>query len=318
MKIFLSHSSADKQKVAQIADALKQRGLQVWLDRWELGPGDSLTAKIEQGLADASILVAILSQASLQSSWVRAEINAFLNRTMSERGIRIIPVLLEDVEIPPLLRDRIYVDLSRDYSGGIEQLAAALVGSADAGPGLPDVVMIDTFDAGVVRPNLLGGSTVLFHENGDPDSLRTMFVNRGNGRALGLLFDFVQRHPGRLPPSFVGYATRLQLANWTQFTSCGYWLCLDARTDGNAMGLQLEMKRLAQPPREDSREEIAKWQVDLGPNWNTCSLRLRDIGVSNAAWDNMWEICFVLYHERVRGDHGLVELDNLRLSRTPS
>jgi len=318
MKIFLSHSSVDKEKVSKIADALKQQGSQVWMDSWDLGPGDSIIAKIEQGLADSSVLLAVLSQASLQSRWVRTEINAFLNRTRSEHDILIIQVLLENVEVPPLLRDRIYVDLSHDFAGGVQRLAAALTRSEDPCAGLPEVVMIDTFDAGVVRPNLLGGSNVFFQENGDPDSLRSMFVNRGNGRALGLLFDFVQRHPTALPPSFVGYATRLQLADWTQFVSCGYWLCVDARTDGNIMGLQLEIKRLTQPPREDSRQEIAKWQVDLSTNWNTCSFRLRDIAFPDATWDNMWEICFVLRHEQARGDHGLIELDNLRLTRTPS
>lgn len=318
MKVLISHSSVDKEKARRIAEALKEHDLDVWFDNWELDAGDSLTAKIEAGLADASVLVAILSRASLQSSWVRAEINAFLNRTMSERGIRIVPVLLENVEVPPLLRDRLHVDLSQDFEGGLQLLAATLACPGDPCGGLPDLVMIDTFDAGVQRPNLLGGSTVLYHENGDPDSLRAMFVNRGKGKALGLLFDFAQRHADRLPPSFVGYATRLQLASWASFVSCGYWLCVDVRTDGNGMGVQLEIKRLTQPPREDSRQEIAKWQIDLLPEWSTCSFRLRDIGFPNAAWDQMWEICFVLFRDGVRGDHGLIELDNIRLSRTAS
>jgi hypothetical protein len=46
-RVFLSHASEDKARfVVPFADGLRARGLDVWVDRWEMLPGDSLVAKI--------------------------------------------------------------------------------------------------------------------------------------------------------------------------------------------------------------------------------------------------------------------------------
>ena len=37
--VFLSHNGKDKPAVKSLGAALKQRGLSVWLDEWELRPG---------------------------------------------------------------------------------------------------------------------------------------------------------------------------------------------------------------------------------------------------------------------------------------
>ena len=48
--IFLSHSSKDKPVVRAVAERLRADGLRVWLDEWEIKSGDSIPAKIEEGL----------------------------------------------------------------------------------------------------------------------------------------------------------------------------------------------------------------------------------------------------------------------------
>ena len=48
--VFLSHSAKDKAVVRAVAERLREDGLRVWLDDWEIGPGDSISAKIEDGL----------------------------------------------------------------------------------------------------------------------------------------------------------------------------------------------------------------------------------------------------------------------------
>jgi len=223
--------------------------------------------------------------------------------------------VLEDVEIPPLLRDRLYIDLRVDRAAGIAKLVQQLTTISDICTVLPDEVLIDNFDAGMMRSNFLGGSTLVYHETGDPTTLTAIFLNRGQGRALGLAFNF--RPSADAPPQFVGYATRLQFANWEEFVRCRYWLCFDVWSDGNAPSIQLEIKRLKSPPMEQSQQEIAKWQINLPRSslWRSRSLCLADIQLPHASWDNLWEICFVLFGDRVAGDEGLVQIDNLRLSR---
>jgi hypothetical protein len=46
--VFLSHNSKDKPHVRQLGVALKNRGLNVWLDEWELVPGRPWQEALEE------------------------------------------------------------------------------------------------------------------------------------------------------------------------------------------------------------------------------------------------------------------------------
>ena len=59
--VFLSHSAKDKAVVRPLADRLRQDGLKVWFDEWVLKPGDSIPAKIEEGLDHSRVLVLCMS-----------------------------------------------------------------------------------------------------------------------------------------------------------------------------------------------------------------------------------------------------------------
>ena len=54
--VFLSHSAKDKAVVRAIAERLREAGLRVWFDEWLLKPGDSIPAKIEEGLEHSRVL----------------------------------------------------------------------------------------------------------------------------------------------------------------------------------------------------------------------------------------------------------------------
>lgn len=83
------------------------------MDRWELNLGDSLTAKIEESLTDSSAILLILSKKSVASSWCRRELNAGLIRELEERRTLVMPVVIEDCEIPLFLRDKLYADFRK-------------------------------------------------------------------------------------------------------------------------------------------------------------------------------------------------------------
>lgn len=46
--VFLSHNSKGKLAVRELAEALRARGLRVWLDEWELVPGRPWQAALEE------------------------------------------------------------------------------------------------------------------------------------------------------------------------------------------------------------------------------------------------------------------------------
>lgn len=54
-RVFVSHASEDKERfVNGFATRLRANGVDAWLDKWEMLPGDSLVGKIfEEGLKDA-------------------------------------------------------------------------------------------------------------------------------------------------------------------------------------------------------------------------------------------------------------------------
>jgi hypothetical protein len=95
--IFLSYSSADRDRVAPIAAAFERLGWSVWWDRRILA-GQSWDDVIAKALEAARCIVVIWTHASVSSQWVRIEAN--IGR---ERGI-LAPVLIDDAPIPLTFR----------------------------------------------------------------------------------------------------------------------------------------------------------------------------------------------------------------------
>ncbi|MCI0691547.1 toll/interleukin-1 receptor domain-containing protein [candidate division KSB1 bacterium] len=53
--VFISHSTKDKPVARELANRLKKDGLRVWLDEWEIQPGDMIGLKIQRGLERSRI-----------------------------------------------------------------------------------------------------------------------------------------------------------------------------------------------------------------------------------------------------------------------
>jgi TIR domain len=110
--IFISHTSEDKRAVAlPLRDALKAKGLSVWIDYGELKLGDDLRQKISDGLAESRFAVVILSRAFLAKQWPMSELRALMAR--EEEGSKVVlPVRYgitqkELVEADPLVGARL-------------------------------------------------------------------------------------------------------------------------------------------------------------------------------------------------------------------
>ena len=67
--VFLSHSTRDKAVVRGVAEPLLQDRLKVWFDEWVVKPGDSIPAKIEEGLEHSRALVLCMSANAFGSDW---------------------------------------------------------------------------------------------------------------------------------------------------------------------------------------------------------------------------------------------------------
>jgi len=118
MAIFISYSHADKDFVDRLASNLVSRKAWVWVDRWELNVGDSIINRVQEAIEKASALLVILSNSSVASVWCRKELTAGLLRELEENRVVVLPALLEDCDIPLLLRDKRYADFRKDFEDG--------------------------------------------------------------------------------------------------------------------------------------------------------------------------------------------------------
>lgn len=126
MPIFISYSQKDSQFVDKLARQLVLLKHNVWMDRWELKVGDSLTGKVESALTSSSAVIVIISKNSVESDWVKRELNAVLVREIEEKRSLLLPCRVDDCQIPLFLRDKLYADFSKDPDKALRDLDAAL------------------------------------------------------------------------------------------------------------------------------------------------------------------------------------------------
>lgn len=103
-RVFISYSHEDKNIAQEIANELTKNGIDPWYDAWEIKAGDSLIQKVfEEGLKDCAVFTILLSPTSVNSSWVKNELDvAMINRIRSVS--KIVPVIIREAEIPVSLR----------------------------------------------------------------------------------------------------------------------------------------------------------------------------------------------------------------------
>lgn len=124
--LFISHSSLDKPIIVRLAFELERAGFSVWLDEWRIRAGDCIVSAVERALTDCRFVILTLSPQAVASGWVDREWKAKYWLEVEEQRVRVLPVLIEECEVPLLLRTKRYVDLSKEFAGGVAVLVASL------------------------------------------------------------------------------------------------------------------------------------------------------------------------------------------------
>jgi hypothetical protein len=127
-RIFICHASEDKPIAVEFAEFAMCSGAEVWLDQWEISVGDSIVEKIVAGLGRATHLAVLLSKNSVDKPWVKKEMSASLMRQLRNSSVTILPIVLDECEVPSLLADIKYADCRNDKISGFRSaLEAALM-----------------------------------------------------------------------------------------------------------------------------------------------------------------------------------------------
>ena len=108
--VFLSHSAKDKPVVRDVAERLRKDGLRVWFDEWVLKPGDSIPAKVEEGLERSRVLVLCMSAHAFGSDWAQLESGTFRFRDPLNKERRFLPLRLDDAPIKGSLAQFLYIN----------------------------------------------------------------------------------------------------------------------------------------------------------------------------------------------------------------
>ena len=104
-------------------------GTSIWLDKLDIRPGEDWDESIARGLAECGRMVLVLSPTSVASDNVLDEVGYALSKKKP-----IIPILLQDCEVPYRLHRIHYIDFRESYDDGFKELSLAMQGSL-AGPG---------------------------------------------------------------------------------------------------------------------------------------------------------------------------------------
>jgi len=120
--VFVCYSHQDSSFVDRLVQDLSSRGIEPWIDKWGIRVGDSIVERINEGIRKNDYLIIVLSRASVKSEWVKKELNAALMKELNRKSVVVLPILLEECEIPPLIADKKYADFRQSYDAGLAEL----------------------------------------------------------------------------------------------------------------------------------------------------------------------------------------------------
>ena len=126
--VFISHAGEDKDEIVRpLAIALRELGLSVWFDEFELSIGDSLRRKIDLGIAQSRFGIIVLSDHFFAKGWTNYELDGIVSmHTSGEKDILPIWHKLTKAQVvaySPSLSDKVARNTS-DFT--VEEIAAEI------------------------------------------------------------------------------------------------------------------------------------------------------------------------------------------------
>lgn len=142
---FVSYVKADFEQVSRLCNSLNKRGINTWLDREALQPGQRWKLAIKDAIKEGAFFLACFSSAYRAKQ--RTYMNEELTLAIEELRLRptdrtwFISVLLDHCEVPgrfigggESLRDLQWVDLSENWEAGIERIVKVFKTESEESP----------------------------------------------------------------------------------------------------------------------------------------------------------------------------------------
>src|ERR1700682_4545992 len=161
--LFLSHTGVDKPWVERLAELIEgisyqNRYLGVVFDKWDFAHAKNIVLELETEIDECRFIGIVISKASLAADWPTLERTIAVWSDPTGAKGRVIPILIENVPLPPTLRVRRWVDFRNpeNFDQSLLELIAILRGesvprgsgglrpSLPASQGLPSAPLVVT------------------------------------------------------------------------------------------------------------------------------------------------------------------------------
>ena len=128
-EVFVSHNSKDIAIAKKIANILRSRGFQPWLDQQQLDPGQAWIERMETALEKVSAMIVLIGGNGL-GRWQLQEVQVGFQQYV-ERQMLLIPALLPgaavEMKLSPFLSTIMWLDLRQGLNAqGLEALMRGL------------------------------------------------------------------------------------------------------------------------------------------------------------------------------------------------
>ena len=102
--VFISYSHVDTDFVNRFASLLLNLDIQIWKDSKDIKVGGAILESVYEGMKNTSHFCCIISLSSVKSTWVKEELSFAKHRRLEGSDLAIVPVLIDEVEIPDYIK----------------------------------------------------------------------------------------------------------------------------------------------------------------------------------------------------------------------
>jgi hypothetical protein len=135
-RVFIAYVVEDTERVQRMCNTLAMGGLDPWLDRRKLMPGQDWPRAIERAISVSDFIVPCLSSKSVRKrGQFQRELRLALDHAaqMPLDDVLVMPVRLDDCKVPPRIGANFqWVDLFPDWNLGVGRLLEAIWKEANA------------------------------------------------------------------------------------------------------------------------------------------------------------------------------------------
>jgi hypothetical protein len=114
VNIFFSYSSKDNQLVDEITRKLTDPNINIFMDQFNLQAGDNWKIVLSDHLKNADILISVLTENSVNSSWFSSEMSAAFGYFKESGKPRVLPIYFDNVPLPEEINHIQVLTASRD------------------------------------------------------------------------------------------------------------------------------------------------------------------------------------------------------------